>query len=53
MTLESRIFDWDDNKAEINKHKHGVTFEKAMKVFDDKFRVERYDDCTAMKKIDG
>ena len=28
-------FDWDDEKAESNYKKHGVTFEVAMLVFDD------------------
>lgn len=44
MQLENRIFEWDDVKAQINKQKHGVTFETATKVFDDDFRVERYDE---------
>lgn len=28
-------FTWDKNKAEINREKHGVSFEEAMSVFDD------------------
>ena len=44
LELSNRIFEWDDDKAEKNKIKHGVNFEKAIKVFDDKFRVERYDE---------
>lgn len=26
---------WDENKAELNAHKHGVTFEEAATVFSD------------------
>ena len=30
-------FEWDDNKNNINKKKHGVSFEMAVRVFlDDK-----------------
>jgi uncharacterized DUF497 family protein len=28
-------FEWDDEKAEINRRKHGISFEEAMTVFDD------------------
>jgi uncharacterized protein len=28
-------FEWDDNKAESNAVKHGITFEEAVTVFDD------------------
>lgn len=28
-------FEWDDNKAEVNAAKHGVSFEEAATVFDD------------------
>lgn len=28
-------YEWDDNKNEINKVKHGVSFEEASSVFDD------------------
>ena len=28
-------FEWDDRKAELNKKKHGVSFEEAVTVFDD------------------
>ncbi|MDR1689967.1 MAG: BrnT family toxin [Clostridiales bacterium] len=30
------IFEWDENKNEANKIKHGVSFEEAETVFDDK-----------------
>jgi uncharacterized DUF497 family protein len=28
-------FEWDDNKAIMNKHKHGITFEEATTAFGD------------------
>lgn len=34
---------WDENKNEINKAKHGVSFETASLVFVDEFRIELYD----------
>lgn len=36
-------FEWDDEKNKINKLKHGISFETATKVFDDKDRIEMYD----------
>lgn len=32
-------FEWDPFKAEINKQKHGISFEEAMTVFDDPLAV--------------
>ena len=34
---------WDEGKNEINKAKHGVSFETASLVFVDEFRIELYD----------
>jgi len=39
-------FDWDDEKAESNVAKHGVTFEEAMAVFDDDHAAMRDDPTT-------
>ncbi|MCM1321482.1 MAG: BrnT family toxin [Bacteroides sp.] len=36
-------FEWDENKNRINKKKHGVTFEMAVRVFLDDKRIEKYD----------
>jgi uncharacterized DUF497 family protein len=30
-----RIFEWDEQKAETNRHKHGICFEEAALVFED------------------
>lgn len=33
-------FEWDGGKAELNEHKHGVSFEEAQRVFGDHGRIE-------------
>lgn len=38
------IVEWDTNKNEINKKKHGVSFEAAALVFADEHYLELYDD---------
>ena len=37
-------FEWDDEKAEINRKKHGVRFEVAVRVFLDEFLIDDYDE---------
>ena len=37
-------FEWDDEKNEINKIKHGVSFEEAQTVFDDEYATVIYDE---------
>jgi len=36
--------EWDDAKAAENYAKHGISFETAIRVFDDPFAIERLDD---------
>lgn len=36
-------FEWDEAKNEINKKKHGVSFETASRAFDDPCAVEMFD----------
>ncbi|MBR0260414.1 MAG: BrnT family toxin [Selenomonadaceae bacterium] len=38
------IFEWDSEKARINKRKHKVSFETAINVFFDENRVEKLDE---------
>lgn len=38
-------FKWDDEKAESNFRKHGVSFDEAATVFYDPLYVEDYDDA--------
>ena len=38
------IVEWDDNKAEINRKKHGISFEKAAEIFLDEFLIDDYDE---------
>ncbi len=35
--LQGVLFEWDENKAQSNIQKHGVTFEEAVEVFFDPF----------------
>ena len=44
ITINEMIFEWDDEKAAINKRKHKVSFETAANVFFDENRVEKLDD---------
>lgn len=37
------MFEWDDEKNRINKEKHGISFETAAYVFQDKYYIEMYD----------
>ena len=36
-------FEWDEDKANYNKRKHGISFETAALVFDDPNYIEMYD----------
>ena len=36
-------FEWDEEKAEANYKKHGISFEDALSIFDDPLLWERYD----------
>ena len=38
------IFEWDSEKARINKRKHNVSFETAANVFLDENRIEQRDE---------
>ena len=38
------IVEWDDVKAEINRKKHGISFEKAAEIFLDEFLIDDYDE---------
>ena len=35
IIMETLYFEWDENKNEINKKKHGLSFETAKEVFYD------------------
>lgn len=39
----SLIFEWNEDKEEINMRKHGISFKIASKVFLDENRIEIYD----------
>lgn len=44
VTINNRDFEWNDEKAKLNKIKHGVSFKVAAKVFADENRIEIHDD---------
>ena len=44
IELGEYIIEWDDNKTEINRKKHNVTFEMAARVFLDEFLIDVYDE---------
>lgn len=37
-------FDWDPEKAKQNLRKHGISFERAARIFLDSFAISIYDD---------
>ncbi len=37
-------FEWDNNKNEINKNKHGISFEEAKHIFDDPLHIAILDE---------
>ncbi len=37
------LFEWDETKNRLNIHKHGISFEQAVKIFDG-YTVDRIDD---------
>ena len=39
------LFEWDDEKEKINIAKHGIDFSTAARVFNDKNRLEQYDEA--------
>lgn len=44
MEQADRIFEWDNDKNERNKQLHGISFENAALVFNDKNRIELFDE---------
>jgi uncharacterized protein len=43
-------FEWDPNKARLNRRKHGVAFEQAATVFRDSRAVSVFDDAHSGKE---
>lgn len=48
MGLRVRRFEWDENKALSNLRKHGISFERAVRVFSDPFQIMEQD-----RHVDG
>jgi uncharacterized DUF497 family protein len=51
----STVFEWDPLKAESNRLKHGIDFETAITIFDDRFALiqpdEKHSDSTEIREI--
>lgn len=43
-------FEWDERKAAINERKHGISFRRAVNVFDDVNRIEFYDEVHSINE---
>jgi uncharacterized protein len=43
--MDSLRFEWDNQKAQINFKKHGVSFDEAATIFYDPFYLEDYDEA--------
>jgi uncharacterized DUF497 family protein len=44
------IFEWDEEKAKTNLHKHKVSFEEAETVFDDQFLITFPDEAHSIEE---
>lgn len=44
MSIIDLEFEWDENKNRLNVKNHKVRFSLAIKVFEDPYRIEMYDD---------
>ena len=42
--MKNARFEWDDDKAETNRHKHRVGFDEACEVFGDPHALDEIDD---------
>ena len=45
MDIISDFFEWDSAKEAANIKKHGIDFDTASLVFEDYFRIEKYDEA--------
>ena len=43
-TVVCGCFEWDEDKAQANLKKHGISFEEAVAIFDDPYFLELRDD---------
>lgn len=48
--MHDENFEWDEEKAEANFRKHGITFAMARDVFDDPFLLEWADDTQSQSE---
>ena len=43
--MDTPIFEWNDEKNQVNIVKHGISFEVAIQIFQDPFRIDWYDEA--------
>lgn len=43
--MDSLRFEWDDQKAQLNVKKHGISFDEAATIFYDPLYLEDYDEA--------
>jgi uncharacterized DUF497 family protein len=48
--MKRLVFEWDDDKAQENKRKHGVSFEEAQSVFFDDQALQFWDEPHSTKE---
>ena len=51
--MDALIFEWDEKKNKGNVEKHGISFEIAIKVFQDPYRIDWYDEENSGYNIFG
>lgn len=44
MSIVDLVFEWDENKNQLNFKNHKIRFQLAAKVFEDPYRIELFDD---------
>jgi uncharacterized DUF497 family protein len=48
FTIFKNRYIWHNEKNELNKKKHGISFEEAIRVFDDPFSYEVFDEFNSL-----
>jgi len=51
--MNGHEFEWDDRKNQLNQRKHGIAFDHAREVFDDRDALELLDDRDVYLGPDG
>lgn len=49
--IEGMVFEYDEDKNRKNIMKHGISFRKAARVFNDRCRIEFYDEKNSIDEV--